>query len=380
MPLKRTAVLMLTLLLVVGLSGAQAQDEMSDQTLFMTFVPNVQFAPVYVGLANGYFAEAGINLTMEHGDEPIGVDLIAAGERQFGIISGEQVIAARANARPVVFVYEWFQEYPVGIVSSVDRDIDEMRDLTGLRVGIPGRFGASYSGLVALLAANDMSERDIELQEIGFNAPEVFCVGAVDASVVYINNEPIQIAHRAAKGDCGPVSDVHVLHVASAADMVSNGLVTNEATIANQPELVARMVGAFDRAVRHTLNNPASAYLASAEYVENLALPEDLRAALEAAAAEAEAFLADNPEVDRATMAQRRADLLASLNAAFDPDLLVQFEVMLATADLWEADNIGVSELAAWEATQGVLMQMEFIPAPIDLEAAFTNAFLPARG
>lgn len=380
MPLKRTAVLMLTLLLVVGLSGAQAQDEMSDQTLFMTFVPNVQFAPVYVGLANGYFAEAGINLTMEHGDEPIGVDLIAAGERQFGIISGEQVIAARANARPVVFVYEWFQEYPVGIVSSVDRDIDEMRDLTGLRVGIPGRFGASYSGLVALLAANEMSERDIELQEIGFNAPEVFCVGAVDASVVYINNEPIQIAHRAAKGDCGPVSDVHVLHVASAADMVSNGLVTNEATIANQPELVARMVGAFDRAVRHTLNNPASAYLASAEYVENLALPEDLRAALEAAAAEAEALLADNPEVDRATMAQRRADLLASLNAAFDPDLLVQFEVMLATADLWEADNIGVSELAAWEATQGVLMQMEFIPAPIDLEAAFTNAFLPARG
>jgi NitT/TauT family transport system substrate-binding protein len=171
-----------------------------------------------------------------------------------------------------------------------------------------------------------------------------------------------------------------VLHVASAADMVSNGLVTNEATIANQPELVARMVGAFDRAVRHTLNNPASAYLASAEYVENLALPEDLRAALEAAAAEAEALLADNPEVDRATMAQRRADLLASLNAAFDPDLLVQFEVMLATADLWEADNIGVSELAAWEATQGVLMQMEFIPAPIDLEAAFTNAFLPARG
>lgn len=380
MALKRIAALALMLLLVVGFSGAQAQKELSDQTLFMTFVPNVQFAPVYVGLAHGYFADAGINLTFEHGDEPIGVDLIAAGERQFGVISGEQVIAARANARPVVFVYEWFQEYPVGIVSSAERGIDEMRDLTGLRVGIPGRFGASYSGLVALLAASGMTERDIELQEIGFNAPEVFCVGAVDASVVYINNEPIQIAHRAAKGECGAVSAVNVLRVASAADMVSNGLVTNEATIANQPELVEAMVSAFDRAVRHVINNPASAYLASAEYVENLALPDELRAFLEAAAAETEAFLAQNPEVDRETMSQRRADLLESLNASFDPDLLVQFEVMMATAELWDADNIGVSELPAWEATQDVLIQMEFIPGPIDLEAAFTNAFLPTQG
>ena len=43
----------------------RAQDELSDQTLFMTFVPNVQFAPVYVGLVHGYFADAGINLTFD---------------------------------------------------------------------------------------------------------------------------------------------------------------------------------------------------------------------------------------------------------------------------------------------------------------------------
>mgnify|MGYP002077354827 CR=1 FL=1 len=67
-------------------------------------------------------------------------------------------------------------------------------------------------------------------------------------------------------------------------------------------------------------------------------------------------------------------------NETFNPDLLVQFEVMMATAELWDADNIGVSELPAWEATQDVLIQMEFIPGPIDLEAAFTNAFLPAQG
>ena len=78
-------------LLVVG--GVSAQDQ-QDLTFFLTFVPNVQFSPLYVAIDNGYFSEVGLNLTIEHGDEPLGVDLIASGQRQFGMISGEQVIAA----------------------------------------------------------------------------------------------------------------------------------------------------------------------------------------------------------------------------------------------------------------------------------------------
>ena len=55
--------------------------------------------------------------------------------------------------------------------------------LPGMTVGIPGRFGASYSGLTTLLESAGLTEADIELNEIGFNAPEVFCLGAVDAAV-----------------------------------------------------------------------------------------------------------------------------------------------------------------------------------------------------
>jgi NitT/TauT family transport system substrate-binding protein len=366
--------LLIGLLLVVPAAGAQ---DMTDIAFFIPFVPNIQFAPVYVGLDKGYFADNGVNLTTEYGDEPVGVDLIAANQRQFGFISGEQVVTARAQDRPVVMVYEWFQQFPVGVVAPVESNINSVADLAGRTVGIPGRFGASYSGFLALLAANDMTEADVELQEIGFNAPEIVCLGAVEAAVVYINNEPLQIRERAAQTDCGDVTDVVVLPVSAAADVVSNGIVTNEETIANQPELVWAITTAFDMALRDSINNPAETYLISESYIENLPLSDDLRAALETESADQATFMAENPDADRETLAAYREDLRARLHEQFAGADLLQFDVLLLTIELWDADTLGYSDLEAWDVTQATLQLMGFIDEPIDLEAAFTNAFLP---
>jgi NitT/TauT family transport system substrate-binding protein len=377
---KRGMVALLVMLLALGLTPmAQAQDAaLIDTTLFVTFIPNVQFAPVYVALSKGYFEDAGFNVTLvEYGDEPVGVNLIAAGERHFGLVSGEQVLTARSQGLPVVFVYEWFQEYPVGIAVPVETGITSVAGLAGRRVGIPGRFGASYSGLIALLSANDMTEQDIDLQEIGYNAPEVLCVGGVDAAVVYINNEPLQIRQRAAAGDCGSVTDVTVIPVSSGVDMVSNGVVTNEAMIAEHPDQVAAMNAAFDHALADTINNPAEAYLASVDFVENLPLSDDLRAALQTAADEQNTYLAENPNADRETIAARRADLLESLSAAFEAADLLQFEVLLTSIDLWDADQLGYTDPASWEVTEQTLRTMGFLDADLDLTAAYSNAFLP---
>lgn len=352
----------------------RAQSGLTDVTFFLTFIPNVQFSPLYVAIEKGYFAEAGLNVTLQYGDEPDGVTLIAADQLKFGMIGGEQVIQARSQGLPVVFVYEWFQQYPVGVVVAEPTEIETVPDLAGRRVGIPGRFGASYSGLVALLSAFDMTEEDIQLESIGFNAPEVVCVGAVEASVIYINNEPLQIQRRAEAEDCGDVTGVRVIPVGSAVDLVSNGIVTNEATIADQPELVAAVVGAFDAALRDVIRNPAEAYLLSQAHVENLPITDDLAGALAVEAEDQVAFLLTEPDAE--AIIESRTAMYERLSYVFAEDLL-QFEVLLRTIELFEAERLGQTDPESWESTQEVLVQMGFVESAIDLAGAYTNDFLP---
>jgi NitT/TauT family transport system substrate-binding protein len=373
-------VLLLILLLMAAFAPVSAQDApaLVDQTFFMTFVPNVQFAPIYLALEQGYLSAAGINLTIEHGDENVGVDLIATNQRQFGLISGEEVLKARAQGRPVVSVYEWFQKYPVGIVYPLDQGIESPADLVGRRVGIPGRFGASYNGLLALLSANDLQETDIQLEPIGFNAADVFCVGGVQASVVYINNEPLQIESRIANGECQGYSGVGVFRVSDYADMVSNGLVTNEETIANNPELVRAMVAVWDQGVREAILNPAAAYLASATYVENLPLSDRLRGVLESLAAARAEELPD----DRYPAFEERDlywnQFLNTVEFDADPAEMLQIRVLVNTIQLWDAPEPGIADSESWAATADVLRAMGALEADMDVTQAFTNCFIAA--
>lgn len=364
-------ILLFVLILLLSVA-VQAQEE---TTLLMTFMPNIQFAPSYVGIEAGFFEEAGFNVSLEYLDENVIIDLVATSEDQFAVVSGEQVILSASQSRPVVYVYEWFQSYPVGLVFSSELEVESMEDLTNLRVGIPGRFGANYTALGAFLTASGMNETDIAVEEIGFNAPEVFCVGAVDAAVVYINNEPLQIQNRADAGDCGDVTEVSILPVSSAIDLVSNGLVTNQDSVENDAEDVAAFVGAFNSALALTINNPARAYLMSASYIEGLPLSDEFGAALEALAEEQDTFLASNPE--REAVAESRLAMYESLVEDFDADTLLQFEILLASIELWDAEQLGVTDADSWVNMQDTLLALGHLTDAVELENLYTNEFLP---
>lgn len=353
-----------------------AQADLQDERILLTFIPNIQFAPFYVGIEGGYFADAGFNVALEHLQEPEVLDLVAVGQAKFGIVSGEQVILARARGRDVVYVFEWFQKYPVGLVYDSSRDLRELEDLRGLAVGIPGRFGASYSGLTTLLQSAGLSEDDVDLREIGFNAPEVFCLGAVDAAIVYVNNEPLQIQHLAVRGDCGDVADIDVIAVAAHVDLVSNGLIVNRALLEGDPDEVTRMVRGFARALQAVIDNPAAAYLASLEHVDSLPADDSLLRVLQAAANRQNEFVASHPGRD--AIALSRHQLEADLAEQFDNELLTQLRVLLNTIELWDAESLGYSDLESWEAMRDTLAAMGFLDdGAVHLPEAFTNIFLP---
>ncbi|MCC7205668.1 MAG: ABC transporter substrate-binding protein [Anaerolineae bacterium] len=309
-------------------TGAAGSGALTPITLFLGYIPNVQFAPVYVALDQGFFRDEGIDLSLEHGfDETDGLTRIATGNLQFGMISGEQVLLARSQGAPVKYVFRWYQRFPVAVVAAQDSGITTPGDLRGKVVGVPGLYGASYIGLRALLNAAGLQESDLgRVEAIGFDTVPVFCDKRVEAAVVYIANEPAQI-----EAACTPVS---VIPVADYANLVSNGLVTNEQTIAAQPELVRGMANAFARGLQRTIDDPDLAYQVSRKYVESLG----------------------------------------------DDDPLQRI-VLERSIELWRADRLGQSDAETWQRAADTLAAMGLIvgeTAP-DVAAAFTNDFVPAQ-
>lgn len=322
-------VLLVSLLLSACQTASPSQTEPLAPTqpplrirLPMGYIPNVQYAPFYVAAEKGYFRQAGIEIEFDYSFETDGIALVGSNELQFSLGSGEQVLLARAQGLPIVYVMAWWQDYPVGVAAKKEQGIRTPQDLKGRRIGLPGLFGASYIGLRALLSAAGLKESEVTLDSIGFNQVEALAADQEQAVVVYVNNEPIQLR---AMG-----YEVDVIRVADYVQLASNGILTNEQTIAENSDLVRRMVQATLRGLADTLANPDEAYEICKKYVENLA----------------------------------------------QADQTVQKQILAASMEFWRADQLGQTNPLAWENMQKVLLEMGLLSAPLDLSKAYTNEFV----
>lgn len=312
--------------IIVLLAAAAVCSAEPDQvTLPCGYVPNVQFAPLYVGLEKGFFAEENIELALDHSMETDVVALVGAGRVPFGICSGEQVLLGREQGLPLVYITNWYQNYPVGIVALKESGIGSMEDLKGKRVGIPMLSGASYIGLEAMLGLSGMKDSDLKLESVGYAQSELLVTGRIDAAVVYTINEPVQLKHLG--------YETVLFSAADMTKMVGNGMITNEAMIAENPDLVGRMVRAFVKSIRWTSENPEEAYEICKLYVDGLADAED-------------------------------------------PEL--QMKVLLATVDYFDDGPLGFgfSDPEAWENMVAVLKNMGMISGSTDVSKVYTNDFV----
>jgi NitT/TauT family transport system substrate-binding protein len=320
---------LLVILTILALSACQADStpttntQLREITINLTYIPNVQFAPFYVAMEKGYFAEEGLKVTLNYGNEADLIALVGSGNQQFMVASGEQVLMARAQGLPVVAVFPWYKDYPVGVVSLKEKNIQTPQDLKGKVIGLPGLYGANYIGFEALANYADLSDADYTLASIGFTQVEALVSQTVDAAVIYLPNEPSQLR---ALG-----YEINIIAVSDYLDLVGNSLVTNEETIANDPAVVRSVVRAFYRGVKATAENPEEAYAICAKYVENLT------------------------EADQA----------------------VQQAVLAESIKLWETDPQPGAQQGRWENMQQVLLQLGLMSQPIDVQGAYSDDFLP---
>jgi len=307
------------LLLSLVLVGCGADDQTLEKIVLpVGFIPSVQFAPFYAAIHNGYFAEYGYDVELLYGYEIDAVSLVGSGEYKVAIASGEQVVLAQSQGLPVVYVYNWFEDYPVGLTALKSSGISQLSDISGKTIGIPALQGASYIAYKGFESLGEFDSDTVRLDVIGFTQAELLSQGKVDAAVVYLTNEPVVLSEQGYELDTFALSDFLLL--------VGNGIVTNNNLVENDPEFLQNFIEATNRGVAFVANNPEGAYELCKQFVPNL-----------------------------------------------ENDQTYQYQVLLASIDIWNISQQGRSDTDAWENTLTLMAAIGLADQSLRVEDLFTN-------
>jgi NitT/TauT family transport system substrate-binding protein len=309
-------------------TGTGGADEGAELTVGLTYTPDIQFAPFYVAAEKGYYEDAGLDVTLRHHGASEGLfTAISGGQEDVVVAGGDEMLQARSQNVPLVDVATLYQEYPVALIVPADSPIESAADLKGHSVGIPGPFGETYFGLVALLHGAGLTEDDVAVEHIGFTQQAALTAGHVDAVMGFVNNDAVRFEAAGQDVRTIPVTEGEV-------PLVGIGLGVLDATAQERPEDVAAVVEATLKGVRDVVADPQEAVDLSAGYV---------------------------PDLNRE---DRQAEALATLEA---------------TVPLYgEGDAIGAQSSQTWEAMLTLMQDNGLLDAAMDPADAWTGEFLPS--
>jgi NitT/TauT family transport system substrate-binding protein len=296
-------------------------------TLAMAYIPNVQFAPYYVAQAKGYYAEEGLEVSFDYNFETDVVQRVAAGNVEFGMASGNSVLLARGQELPVKMLLTLSQRFPVVLFSKQGLNITKPEDLRGKSVGIPGRFGAAYVGLQALLYASGMQESDLDLQEIGFTQIAAVSEDKVQVATGYAMNEPIVLDQQG--------TPVNVIAIADYFPLASDGVIVGEELLANEPAVAEGFARATLKGLRDTLADPDAAFETSLTFI---------------------------PEAQGSDLGFQRK--------------VLQESVPYWSSEQTERYGLGYSDPEVWKETYTFLRESKLLASEVRVEEAFTNQFV----
>jgi len=130
-----------------------ATAELTPVRLQLQWVTQSQFAGYYAALAQGFYADEGLDVTILEGAvEIVPQQVVAAGEAEFGIAWVPKMLASREAGADLVNIAQIFQRSGTLQVAWADAGIASVEDWAGKRVGTWG-FGNEWEVFAALRQA-----------------------------------------------------------------------------------------------------------------------------------------------------------------------------------------------------------------------------------
>lgn len=308
----------------------------SAQTDVTFVIPNpsaINILPVSVAIGEGYFAEEGLNVTVEalNGSAAV-LQALTSGQAQFGNPAAGPFLGARARDVDVVFLYRLNPNSSQSMVVQTDSDVQTPADLQGGVIGVGTADGAEASLARSIFTDLGMEEgTDYSFLVVGDGgmATAGFMRGDIDAYVAATSDIAILNARGLALRNITP-ERFRVFF--------GNGIAAMGDYIEANPDVVEGFGRAIVRGARFAAD------------------PANIEAVLTHTAAV-------NPqEGEDREFARVLIEQIIVRQTPFDPSL-----------------GYGYQDHEAWAAWQESLVAAGELEAPLpDLEAVYTNAFSAA--
>lgn len=260
--------------------AAPAFAELTDIRFTLGWKTQGSDAPFLLALHKGYFEQEGLNVTIDQGEGSAAtVTRVMGGayDAGFGDINAIiQNAAARPGEAPVM-VYQLWNRPPFAIVTPKSAGIESPADFEGKTLG--GAQGTPTTRLFPVFAElNGINLDAVKQESMAPNLQEPMMIrGDIDGAFVFTSTSWFNlIANRQ-----DPANDYNWFNFEDyGMDLYSNGLMVSRALLTENPDAVAGLVRAVNKATMEVAGNQDSSVEAIMAF-DNLVDPELERARLE---------------------------------------------------------------------------------------------------
>lgn len=248
------ALLAVALLLAgaVGCGGGDAEPGAPvGATLVLDFTPNAAHSGIYAAQAQGYYRDAGIDLTIRQpGESTDAPKLLEAGHADFAILDIHDLGIARERGLDLVGAMPIVQRPLAAVIAA--ESVERPRELQGRTVGVTG-LPSDEAVVDSEVSADGGDPAEVKRVTIGFNAVSSLAAGKVNAVTGFWNAEGVALRARRVP--------IHIFKVDryGAPPYPELVLTTSGETLRDEPELVESMVDATRRGYEFAVDNPGQA-------------------------------------------------------------------------------------------------------------------------
>jgi ABC-type nitrate/sulfonate/bicarbonate transport system substrate-binding protein len=166
----------------------------TNVSFILNWLPNVEFAGLWVAQEKGWWKQAGINMKFKGWAPGVApeTDVPAQGGNTFGFQSGAAIAIAASKGVPIRALYSDTQKSVFGLTVLKSSGITSLSQLKGKRIGYQSHEFYVPSTMLSCTPKPALSDSDWKPVQVGFDTSQL-TGGQVDAYLTFVTNEPIAL-------------------------------------------------------------------------------------------------------------------------------------------------------------------------------------------